>query len=576
MSMADGYARITGKPQCVIVHVDVGTQALGCAVHNAHIARTPVLIYAGLTASTLEGEEPGSRTEWVNYMQDIPDQSAIVRQYCRYANEIRNSTNIKQMVNRALQFATSDIKGPVYLYGTRETMEAEIKPYKLDQRQWQPVGPSGLPQEAVETVADALISAQEPLIVTGYSGRNLKAPSELVQLADQIKGLRVLDTSISDMCFPADHPAWLGGRYSAHDSIKSADVILILDCDVPWVRNLCRPREDATILHIDVDPLKTSMPVNYNEAVARWRADSYTSLQQLNAYIASNASYQKRLASSTFLQRAETLRESHANLIATIARSATPSSGPSTPLDAGLITAALRRACPLDTIWSVEAVTNTFHIYDQLQLTIPGTLIGSGATGLGWSGGATIGMKLATDTRDAPGGPRERIPGAGQFVTMITGDGTFMFSAPSVVHWISARYKIPILAVVLNNKGWNAPRKSLELVHPTGTGSMISNSELNISFDGPSPDYAGIAKAGSGNTAWTGYANTAGEIEDLLPAAVAAVKGGTSAILECRILGSEGKVASQNGATNGAKKRKFQEVESNGHKEDGTVRSGVA
>ena len=39
MSMADGYARLTGKPQCVIVHVDVGTQGLGAAVHNSNTKR---------------------------------------------------------------------------------------------------------------------------------------------------------------------------------------------------------------------------------------------------------------------------------------------------------------------------------------------------------------------------------------------------------------------------------------------------------------------------------------------------------------------------------------------------------
>lgn len=53
--MADGFARLTGKPQCVIVHVDVGTQCLGAAVHNASVARVPVLIFAGLSPFTLEG-----------------------------------------------------------------------------------------------------------------------------------------------------------------------------------------------------------------------------------------------------------------------------------------------------------------------------------------------------------------------------------------------------------------------------------------------------------------------------------------------------------------------------------------
>lgn len=61
--MADGYARLTQKPQCVIVHVDVGTQGLGAAIHNASTGRAPVLIFAGLSPYTIEGEMRGSRTE---------------------------------------------------------------------------------------------------------------------------------------------------------------------------------------------------------------------------------------------------------------------------------------------------------------------------------------------------------------------------------------------------------------------------------------------------------------------------------------------------------------------------------
>jgi thiamine pyrophosphate-dependent acetolactate synthase large subunit-like protein len=110
------------------------------------------------------------------------------------------------MVNRALSFAMSDPKGPVYLYGAREPMEEDIKEYHLNQDFWKPVEPAALPLSGVRLIADALVAAKEPLIVTGYSGRNHKAPGELVKLANAIKGLRVLDTGGSDMCFPADHP----------------------------------------------------------------------------------------------------------------------------------------------------------------------------------------------------------------------------------------------------------------------------------------------------------------------------------------------------------------------------------
>jgi thiamine pyrophosphate-dependent acetolactate synthase large subunit-like protein len=88
LSMEDGFARLTGKPQAVIVHVDVGTQALGCTVHNASAAYCPVLIFAGLSPYTIDGELCGSRTEYVHWLQDAKDQRLIVDQYCRYTGEV--------------------------------------------------------------------------------------------------------------------------------------------------------------------------------------------------------------------------------------------------------------------------------------------------------------------------------------------------------------------------------------------------------------------------------------------------------------------------------------------------------
>ena len=93
---------------------------------------------------------------------------------------------------------------------------------------------------------------------------------------------------------------------------------------------------------------------------------------------------------------------------------------------------------------------------------------------------------------------------------------------------------------MLNNRGWNAPRKSLELVHPHGLGSKVDNIELNISFE-PTPDYAGIAKAASGGKLYAGRAGTVDELERVLSEAVEAVKAGTSAVIDCHLDGSVGK-----------------------------------
>lgn len=204
LSAAHGMALATSRPQAVIVHVDVGTQGLAAAVHNASMGRAPVLIFAGLSPFTIEGELRGSRTEFIHWIQDVHDQRAIVAQYCRYTAEIKTGRNIKQIVNRALSFAMSDPKGPVYLVGAREVMEEEIEPYKLDQSLWSPIAPGALPDAGARGIMAALAAAKDPLVVVGYSGRNKEAVGELVKLVEGV-GARVVDCSGSDVCFPADH-----------------------------------------------------------------------------------------------------------------------------------------------------------------------------------------------------------------------------------------------------------------------------------------------------------------------------------------------------------------------------------
>ncbi|KAK2807852.1 hypothetical protein FQN50_005241 [Emmonsiellopsis sp. PD_5] len=534
LSMADGYARLTGQPQCVIVHVDVGTQGLGAAVHNASTGRAPVLIFAGLSPFTIEGEMRGSRTEYIHWIQDVPDQKQIVAQYCRYSGEFKTGRNVKQIVNRALQFATSAPQGPVYLVGAREVLEEEIEPYTINQNTWKAVAGAALPEDSVKELAEALVSAKQPLVVTGYAGRFASGVEELVKLADTVKGLQVLDTGGSDMCFPADHPATLGLKFGVHEKITTADVILVVDCDVPWIPSLCKPSDSAKIYHIDADPLKQQMPVFYIPALATHRADSTIALRQLHQYIASTPSLSTTLSSPEYTSRQNALETSHKDWIDSLTLQASPTpGGPTAPLNAAYLISQIRAACPIDTIWAIEAVTLTGVVADHIRATLPNSWINCGGGGLGWSGGAALGIKLASDT--LAGGA-----GKGKFVCQIVGDGTYLFSVPGSVYWIARRYNIPVLTIVLNNKGWNAPRRSMLLVHPDGDASRASNEELNISF-APTPDYAGIAKAAAGGQLWSGCAGSVEELAELLPKAVESVKGGMGAVLEAQLEGREGK-----------------------------------
>jgi hypothetical protein len=82
--------------------------------------------------------------------------------------------------------------------------------------------------------------------------------------------------------------------------------------------------------------------------------------------------------------------------------------------------------------------------------------------------------------------------------------------------------------------GWNAPRKSLLLVHPDGAGSKASNEEINISFD-PVPDYAGIAKAAAGGQLHTAKVDRAADLDEVLRKAIEEVQGGAAAVLDCKV-----------------------------------------
>lgn len=444
MCMADGFARLTGKPQCVLVHVDVGTQMLGCAMHNASIARCPVLVFAGLSPFTLEGEMRGSRSEYIHWLQDAPDQKQIVSQYCRYTGEFKTGKNVKQVVNRALQFAKSDPKGPAYLVGAREVMEEDIEPYYLDEEVWEPIAPAALPQQGVQTIVSLLVAAQRPLIITGFSGRNHATVPELVKLVESIPGVRVLDALGSDVCFPYTHRASLGVRIGKDEGIETADVIVIFDCDVPWIPTQCKTRADAKIVHIDVDPLKENMPLHYIPAFRRYRADSETALRQLNAHISADEVYAHIAQTEPYISRWAALANDRQQALERAAKLAAAPSDQSSP-NTSYLCAQLKKNCPRDTIWCVEAVTNAMFVYDQIQVDEPGHLINGGAGGLGWSGGATIGVKLASDwlAKD----------GKGSFVCEIVGDGTYMFGVPGTVYWIAKRYSLPTLTIVLNNKG---------------------------------------------------------------------------------------------------------------------------
>jgi acetolactate synthase-1/2/3 large subunit len=497
LSAAHGFAQVTGRAQAVIVHVECGTQSLAGAVHNAAKGRVPVLIFAGAAPFTQEGELAGSRNEFIHWLQDAFDQRGLVRGYVKYENEIRTGRNVGQIVRRALQIAHSDPPGPVYLVGPREVMEAEVPP-AAQPAEWPVLAPSALPSDGVRALVDALAGARRPLVVTSYLGRNPDAVHALVRLCRRL-GVGVLESVPSRVSFPADDPLYQGCQWNEQRPnavLAAADVILVIDSDVPWIPTVNRPRPDAAIYHIDVDPLKQQMPLWHIPARMAFRADAATALAQLNEHVDAS-----RPDAAAIAERTAHYAALHGQRRLMLLERERPAGDAITP---EYLTACVRRRLDASTIVINEGISSYHTICDHLGIAHPGGMLASGGSSLGWNGGAAIGAKLARPDHT---------------VISLTGDGSYMFSMPSVVHWMARRYRTPFLQVVYNNGGWKSPKLSMLALHPAGHGSKAD--DLGIAFE-PAPDHAGIAAAAGGAFART--VERASDLEAALDAALDAVR----------------------------------------------------
>jgi len=411
LSAAHGYAQVSGEPQAVLVHVDCGTQNLGGAIHNASRGRVPVLIFAGLSPVTQQGELPGTRSEHIHWLQDSADQRGMLRGYAKYDQEIRTGRTMKQLVHRAMQMARSEPAGPVYLTAAREILEEELPPQPPQGDWWAPVAPAALADEVADEVADALEGARAPLVVTSYLGRDPAAVPELVRLCD-LAAVGVVESVPMTVNFPDDHPLHLGYQWNRPEQnpvLAEADVILVLGSDVPWIPGHNRPDAAARIYVIDVDPVKERMPLWHVPARRYARADLATAVRQLAGRLARRG----RLDQVAVQARAAWVHARHdAQRERWAGAEQPPPDGAITP---EYLVACVRDAVGPDALVLNEAISNYHVVSEHLRASRPGSVLGSGGGSLGWSGGAAVGAKLAAPDRT---------------VVSLVGDGSYCSACP--------------------------------------------------------------------------------------------------------------------------------------------------
>ena len=507
--MAAGYALVTGRGQGVLVHVDVGTANTANAMHNMYRSRLPVLLMAGRAPYTMHGELVGTRDTHVHFVQEPFDQASLVRPYTKWQWTLPSGVVVKEALQRAYSIMQSEPRGPVYLMMQRETLTEhwgidEIHRYPGDR--FGALSPAGADPALIANLADRLIAAENPILITGYGGNDVLAAQKIDEVA-QFAGIPIYEAN-SKNNISYESPCFAG--FSADEHLPDADVGLLVDVEVPWFPAEVAPNEESFWAHIDVDVLKSGSPMWTFPGNLRMQGNTARILDQLLTALKAKATPRFKAAVVGRLERLAKLREGRLARAAKLAAN----KGTHGAINPHYFMAELGKVLDDEDMIFNEAVTNTGAVLLQIPRRCPNTAFNTNGAGLGWSGGMALGAKLAAPSR---------------LMVQISGDGGFYFNNPTSVFAVAQQYKLPILSIVLDNTGWGAVKESTLRVFPDGEAHTAKEFESEL---------AAKVEFGKVAEAFGGYAEKVGDPADV-PAAIArcakAVRGGRAALLHVQV-----------------------------------------
>jgi acetolactate synthase-1/2/3 large subunit len=445
VSMAHGYYLVTGRPQAVMVHVTVGTaNGLG-AIINASRTQVPVLFTAGRTPITEDGGLAGARDTHIHWAQEAFDQAGMLREYVKWDYELRQPAQLEAVVDRALELAMAEPRGPVYLTLPREVLAQPLAELAISSPARRQVASRRFPDPArIEEAAERLAAARSPLIVTAELGRSRAAVDGLVALADA-GAFPVLEMNPVCVNFPGDHPCHAGWFFGSqhHPAIAEADVVLVIDCDVPWYPSRARPGDDATVIQLAVDPFYSRYPMRSYPCDVPVAAEPAVALPLLADAV------RRRVEPAAVAARHDALRAAHRARRAAWDRAA-QAEARQTPIGFQWASRCVGEVLGPDTIVVNEYPLDLRHAPPPG----PGTCFGAPHSGgLGWGLGAALGAKLGAPERT---------------VIATLGDGAYIFGAPTAAHLAAQLHELPFLTVIFNNAAWEAVERATRTVHPDG------------------------------------------------------------------------------------------------------------
>ena len=383
VAMAHGFYLATGRPQAVMVHVNVGLANALMGIINAASDNIPVFLMAGRTPAT-EGDRLGARSLPIHWGQDMRDQSAIVREFVKWEYELKLPEQAPDLVDRGYAIAMSQPRGPVYLGLPREALgEAWPKDASFGLPRHATSSPPAPDVATIALIVDEIRAAKNPLIITQRGDPEGRLAEALASFAESF-AIPVCEFWPSGNVMPTDHAMHQG--FDPGQLLPDADLVIVLDALVPWLESWAKPDPAAKIIQIGADPLFSRVPVRGFRSAINLTAEPAAAVAALDAAL---SKHKGNTARNIDERRAELSKRSEARRNEATERAA---SGEASVMTAAFVSMTLSDQLPDDArVFSELGCDPSFMRFAAGNRYHSHALAG----GLGWGMPAALGALLA-------------------------------------------------------------------------------------------------------------------------------------------------------------------------------------
>ena len=471
MGMAYGNYKITRKPQAVILHTNVGLANAATGIINAACENIPIIVMSGRTPATEKGRF-GSRTVPIGWGQEMFDQESLVRESCKWEYEVRFPEQMMELLDRAYAIANSTPKGPVYISLPREVISMKVDCEGLSNKPKFSPFQSSPGIEEIETLCEWIEGSATPLLITQRDSEDETTFNILNSVVEKF-GIAVCTWWATGLSVSTENPCHIGS--DPQPLLGEADLIIVLNSPAPWWPDQHKVSKNAKIANLGPDPIFARFPIRNFRSDLTISGEVSTIISSLSDQLRkrdniSTKIVRQRINSLQGLEKKKTLR--------TRVIENSTKSGQLTKQAVSTVLGDILRTVD-STVFSELGAD-----LDLLGRTTHGSWFQEPYSGgLGWSFPSALGAKISNPDK---------------LIIAIMGDGSYLFSNPTVCHQVAEALQLPVLIVVLNNREWGAVKSSVLDMFPDGYASRMN--KIPLTSLEPSPDFCKVASA---SNAWS-------------------------------------------------------------------------